>query len=81
MEPVFTGNEKWIKEGLNGATVWARPGLGDWWPVYDIELDCGLMKIDVCGKTQVISARESDIKVGHDGETIEDIYEEKDDQA
>lgn len=24
-----------------------------WWPVYDIEVQCALIRIDVCGKLQV----------------------------
>jgi hypothetical protein len=27
---------------------------GDTWPVYDIEVETGLMRIDVCGKLQVM---------------------------
>lgn len=32
---------------------------GSWWPVYDIEVQCGLVRIDVCGKLDIL--RMSDI--------------------
>jgi hypothetical protein len=28
--------------------------LGTWWPVYDIEVQTGLLRIDVCGKLDVL---------------------------
>jgi hypothetical protein len=53
----LTGNEKWFKIGLAGETIWARR-WGDsnkdwWWPIVHVELDCGLIKIDVCGQTEI----------------------------
>lgn len=33
--------------------------LGGWrWPVYDIEVECGLVRIDVMGKLQVLAIME-----------------------
>jgi hypothetical protein len=29
-------------------------GTGTWWPVYDIEVQTGLLRIDVCGKLQIM---------------------------
>jgi hypothetical protein len=33
---------------------WARFCGGDIWPVYDIDVETGLMRIDVCGLLQVM---------------------------
>lgn len=51
----LTGNEKWVIAGQQGETIWARQwGSKDiWWPILHVELDCGLIKIDVCGKIEV----------------------------
>ena len=57
-EPKLTGNETWVIAGCkNGETVWAQ-GWGEssgdwWWPITDIELDCGLIGIDVVGMREV----------------------------
>lgn len=56
--PGLTGDEPWVIAGSkNGATIWAQ-GWGDtgdkwWWPICDIELDCGLIGIDVCGMREI----------------------------
>lgn len=50
----LTGNEPWVVAGLQGEDVYARR-WGDrnwWWPIVFVELDCGLIKVDVCGKTE-----------------------------
>lgn len=52
----LTGNEPWVIAGTkHGETIWVRSwGAKDWWwPVVDVELDCGLIGIDVCGKREV----------------------------
>lgn len=28
--------------------------MGSWWPVHDIEVECGIFRIDVCGKLDVL---------------------------
>lgn len=52
---MLTGKEPWVVAGVQGETIWARK-WGDkdlWWPIYDVELDCGLIKIDVVGKSEI----------------------------
>lgn len=52
--PRLTGKEAWVVAGTQGATVWVRQ-WGDkdwWWPLVFVELDTGLLKMDVVGKTQ-----------------------------
>lgn len=54
MIPKLSGKEPWVIAGVAGETIWARK-WGDkdwWWPIVFVELDCGLIKIDVCGKTE-----------------------------
>lgn len=56
----LTGNECWVIAGhKNGETIWAQAWGDDgdkwWWPITDIELDCGLIGIDVCGKREIWS--------------------------
>ena len=54
---------------------------GDSWPVYDIDVETGLMRIDVCGKlqiTHIIEASYIEDMSGkkHDAETFySDYYE------
>lgn len=52
-----------------------------WWPVYDIDVETGLMRIDVCGKLQVMHF--GDVKelrdeggVSHDPETFYSDWED-----
>lgn len=48
----LTGSELWVQAGLQGEVVWIRK-WGDkdwWWPLVMVDLDTGLIKIDVCGK-------------------------------
>lgn len=52
----LTANEHWVIEFNKGSMIWAQ-GWGDsgdkwWWPVVFVELECGLIKIDVCGLTE-----------------------------
>ena len=76
----LTGNETWIVEANKGAVIWAQAwgDSGDkwWWPICDIELDCGLIGIDVCGMREVWDLGEcARLRIEH--ETIienEDIY-------
>ena len=50
----LTGNELWVIAGTQGETVWVRKwGAKEWWPIVDVELGCGLIIIDVCGKGEV----------------------------
>ena len=53
--PLLTGTEEWVVAGQRGETVWARRyGAKDWWwPINDVELDCGIFRIDVCGLLEV----------------------------
>lgn len=44
------------------ALLYANEGW--WWPIYDIAVDAGICRIDVCGKLQVIDF--SDIKTIRD---------------
>jgi hypothetical protein len=51
----LSGREPWVIAGQGGATVWVRR-WGDKnfsWPIVDVELDCGLIGIDVCGMREV----------------------------
>jgi len=50
----LTGREPWLVAGLQGETIWANDSYkGEWWwPIVFVEMDTGLIKIDVCGKTQ-----------------------------
>ena len=70
----FTGNESWIKAGRNGCEIHGKLS-GDWWPINDVELDCEICRIDVCGKLQVVDVWDfMEIKVISDqGERIIDM--------
>ena len=35
--------------------------LDIWWPVYDIDVETGLLRIDVCGKLQAIHMGDVDV--------------------
>lgn len=51
----LTGKEPWLSKMIkDGALIWMREwgDNGGWWPIVFVEMDCGLIKIDVCGKTQ-----------------------------
>lgn len=59
---------------------------GDEWPIYDIEVQTGLLRIDVCGKLQVKHI--ADVRlfrdaegIEHDSETFYSDYESPNDQA
>lgn len=52
---------------------------GDEWPLYDIDVSSGLLRIDVCGKLQVMHIGEVDIfydadGIEHDAETFYTDY-------
>ena len=52
---------------------------GDEWPVYDIDVETGLLRIDVCGKLQVKHIGEATVfrdmdGVEHDAETFYSDY-------
>ena len=70
----LTGNEKWIVAGKQGAEVYACDGNG-FYPIVEVEMDCGLVKVDVCGAIQINDVTHCDIKIEFDGDVIEDIYE------
>lgn len=77
----LTGDEPWVVAATKeGETIWARK-WGDkdwWWPICDVELDCGLIGIDVCGKREIWDLGEcAELRIGLD--TIvdsEDIWGE-----
>ena len=53
---------------------------GDEWPIYDIDVETGLLRIDVCGKLQVKEIGEvrffrDDNGIEHDSETFYSDYE------
>ena len=52
----MTGNEPWVIALNQGAQIWMHEwgegGKKWWWPIVFVELDCGLIKIDVCGEIQ-----------------------------
>lgn len=53
----------------------SRKGKGWWWPVYDICVETGLVRIDVCGKLQANHITEwwyvrDDAQVIHETETF-----------
>lgn len=52
----FTGEEPWFVASQQGAQIyvqqWGDSGNSWWWPMVFLELDTGLIKIDVCGKIQ-----------------------------
>ena len=71
---MLSGNEYWVREAMDGNQIYASDnGIDWWWPVYDIELDCELVRIDVMGKLELWQAGECYIRVGDD-ELITDIY-------
>lgn len=47
-----------------------------WWPVHDIEVQTGLMRIDVCGKLDVMDLHDARRFKNDDGEEFEvdDFY-------
>lgn len=49
---------------------------GEWWPICEFELDCGLLKIDVMGKTDVYHMSDCE-QIRMDGVEyeLEDVYE------
>ena len=51
--------------------------LGSWWHVHDFELDCGLLRIDVMGKLDVLHMSDCFNGVIMDGKLYEqdDLYE------
>lgn len=60
--------------------LWAKVS-GTWWPVYDIEVETGLFRIDVCGLLQACDmADASEFRdsagTSHDTETFYSDYEE-----
>lgn len=52
----LTGNESWVKAGVGGATIyaqeWGNSGDDWWWPICGIELDFGLITLDISGMPQ-----------------------------
>lgn len=75
---MLTGNEPWVIAGTQGETIWARSwGAGSWWwPISEIELDCGLIKIDVVGKLEIWDLSDcAQLRIGEDVFVEnEDIY-------
>lgn len=69
---MLTGNETWIKAAKAGEIVWASAS-GDWWPIVHIELDCELLKIDVCNRIQILRLDDCEIRIG-ESEIVEDVY-------
>ena len=56
-------------------------GANDWWPVIDFEVQCALVRFDVCGKSEVKPFVEvKEIRDGreqtHDPDTFWTDYEE-----
>ena len=70
---MLTGNEDWVKAGLQGGEIWAKPSCSDWWPIVHIELDCELIKIDVCNRIQICHLDDCEIRIGTD-DIVEDVY-------
>lgn len=54
--PYLTGNEPWLKACRRGAQIyvqkWGDKGTEWWWPLTLVDMDTGLARIDVCGKSQ-----------------------------
>ena len=76
---MLTGNENWVKAAKDGTEVYAK-ALGDWYPIVGIELDCELIKIDVCNMIDILHLYDCEIRIGSD-EIVEDVYlETKGDQ-
>jgi len=71
----LTGNEPWVIAAKQGAAIWARDwgGAGSSWRlICDIELDCGLIGIDVCGKREVRRLEDfAELRIHGTGETID----------
>jgi hypothetical protein len=70
---MLTGNEDWVKAAVEGQEVWAKPSCCDWWPIVHIELDCELLKIDVCNRIQICHLDDCEIRIGQD-DIVEDVY-------
>lgn len=53
-EPALTGNERWLVAGQQGADIFICDSsrLDFWWPITFVEMDTGLIHIDVCGKKE-----------------------------
>ena len=67
----LTGEEPWVIAGLSGETIWAK-FCAKWWPICDVELDCGLIGLDISGKRQIVHLTECiELRIGLD--TIVDI--------
>ncbi len=49
----LSGNEPWVIAGTEGSIIWASKYTDDWWPIFEVDLDTGLIKIDVCGQTEI----------------------------
>lgn len=53
--PALTGREPWVVAANSGYQLFATKwGKELWWPIHDIELDCGLIRIDVCGLLEIL---------------------------
>lgn len=55
---------------------------GDEWPIYDIDVETGLLRIDVCGKLEVkhigdVIFFRDDVGIEHDSETFYSDYEDQ----
>ena len=59
--------------------IMARFLIGDIWPVIDIAVDAGLLRIDVCGISQAMSFSEVTHLIGSDGisHDADDLYNEE----
>lgn len=65
----LTEKEPWVIAGTRGgAEIWAckQSGRSWWWPVVFTELDCALIKIDVCGKTENWDLRECILRINNE---------------
>ena len=77
----LTGDEPWLSKMINeGALIWMCEYGNMWWPIIFVEMDCSLIKIDVCGKTQNMHLDDCD-KLRIENDTIIDsdyIYDQTD---
>ena len=76
-EPTLTGQEPWVIAANAGHQLFATKwGKEFWWPIHDIELDCGLIRIDVCGLLEILDLGDV-AKIKWEGGAVDqdDFYE------
>ena len=72
----LSGNETWVLAGTQGALIWANMWDDDWWPITEVDLDSGLMKIDGCGQLQNIHLSDcSRLRIEYDIIEQDNFYE------